>query len=79
MRRENPRERFLYRDVESRMKPFMAARRPVGGKGRAVFTRGNVTTNCRRGFREQRCAPEEIEKESAGAAPDSKNERHEAP
>lgn len=26
-----------------------------------------------------RCAPEEIEKESAGAAPDSENERHEAP
>lgn len=35
---EDPRERFLYRDVvESRMKPFMAARRPVGDKGRGCL------------------------------------------
>lgn len=75
--RENPRERFLYRDVGVENETIYG-----GSKTRQearVAARGNVRTNRRRGFRKQRCAPEEIEKESERATAKSENERHEAP
>lgn len=60
------------------MKPFMAARRPVGGKGRGCLYPGERYDELPAGLsRVEMCSGRN--RESAGAAPDSENERHEAP
>lgn len=62
------------------MKPFMAARRPVGGKGRGCLYPGERYDELPAGLsRAEMCSGRNRERVSWSDSPDSENERHEAP